>query len=190
MRRSRRVAIFARRSGFGQPQATADSYRDSAEGYGNPQESLLGQPDQPNRPDSDQLIYEKHESSVREHDATTPACTGNRVSHVRVQNEPDQADQADRAMESAAFGNMAQLSQSLTKLSSLTDHDEAESVTWLKGDSCERTAEPAPFIDAAHAAMHRDLAVVVQDLTAEGKLIGAIRHLFGLTAYEVRAMLR
>jgi hypothetical protein len=60
------------------------------------------------------------------------------------------------------------------------DYHEPEHAAWVAGE---------PFDDAAQAAMKRDVAVVVQDLAAEGKRIAQLARMFGLKPAEVRAML-
>jgi hypothetical protein len=62
-------------------------------------------------------------------------------------------------------------------------HPELEA--WLPG-----ARDPTPaFDDAAHAAMHRDLRTLVQDLANEGKRPGQLARMFGLKPVEVRQML-
>jgi hypothetical protein len=61
-------------------------------------------------------------------------------------------------------------------------YPERELEAWLRS----RT----PCDDAAHAAMHRDLQTVVQDLANEGKRPGQIARMFGLKPVEVRQILR
>ena len=185
MKRSRSVARFARRSGFGQPHTAPDSYRDSMQGSENPRKSLLGQPDQPNRPDSTQPIYEKHESPADEHSAIPPGHDSNRVSHVCVSFEADQADQPDRTRKSATFGEAAQPSVSLTEpdhwreLPPLPADD--EHALWLRG---KRPAAPVPWTDRP------DVVTVVEDLADEGMRPGKIARTLGLRRGEVVTILR
>jgi hypothetical protein len=117
----------------------------------------------------------------KNHGSKPPAQhTKNEMPHVIVSRKPDQADQADRAGESAAFDGQAQLLESdrtLSEADQTWTSDQAEHHNW------SRTPNPAK---PSQWAKRLDVIMVVEDLAAEGKRVEQITRLLGLTRVEVR----
>jgi phage/plasmid primase-like uncharacterized protein/phage/plasmid-associated DNA primase len=101
-----------------QPQTPPSASPSASADPGNPQETTIRQPRQPRQHDSETL-YRKATNPHDFEDNTKPdqphQHANNDSSHVRLENEADEADKADGARESAAFNDGAEADGSLTE---------------------------------------------------------------------------
>jgi hypothetical protein len=180
MRKTRRVAQFARKAGFGQPQRASDSPMDSQADHRDSQKSRLGQPDQPNQPDSDHPYMR---------DAHLPS-NETVISHVRCHNEADQTDQADQGRETAGLRGWPQADHRLTEAPvSVTKTTKPRSpydgipielhARWIRVEP-----EPIAWTD------RDDVRLVVEDLADERMRSRKIARMLGLRRDEVLGLLR
>jgi hypothetical protein len=180
-----RVARIARRAGVGQAQSELGQRQVRLSGFGNPQKPLLGQACQPRQDDSDVPYMKEANRHVKDHGFEPPPRTKNDISHVRYSCKPDLPDQADRTRESAVFDGQAQLfepDQTLSKVDQAWADDQAEPYNWSR--TTLKPAEPTLWAECP------DVSIVVEDLADEGKRVGQIARLLGLTRIEVLVILR